>query len=654
MYYTDNWRAFRTWGVSANSPWEHHILFALRPGVERNRREELKVDWGGLQRPGFSPDYQEQRYERMDLAYERADWIPTAGGQALIRNNQSLLAYIGGGPSRFTGKDHNVLAGETVEKQIIVINNSRGPVRGDCSWSLALPQPVAGQSQVTVETGQQSRIPIRIRLPATLDPGPYRLTAKAAFSSGQIQEDEFSIHVLASQTVPQAKVQVAVFDPKGDTMKRLKDMGLPCAAVDANTDLEPYDLLVVGKAALTVDGPAPDVSRVRDGLKVLVFEQTSAVLERRLGFRVTEYGLRNVFARVPDHPTMAGLQAEHLRDWRGEATLVPPRLTYELDPQFNGAPTVSWCALPVTRAWRCGCQGNVASVLIEKPACGDFLPIVDGGFSLQYSPLMEYREGKGMVLFCQMDVTGRTENDPAAQTLTANILQYVSTWKSPPQREALYAGDPEGRAHLQAAGFRLGSYGGSTLKADSVLIVGPGSKALSAHRDAIGAFLKAGGHLLAIGLTQEDADTLLPFKVSISPAEHINAYFDPPGAKSLLAGIGPADLHSRDPRTIPLVGGGADPVGDGVLAVASPAHGVFCQLAPWQFKYRDNVGLKRTFRRASFLVTRLLGNLGVIGETPLLTRFHTPVADQERGRWLQGFYLDEPEEWDDPYRFFRW
>ncbi len=77
---TDNWRAFRTWGVSANSPWEHHILVKLRPGVDRNRRELVQVDWDNLQRPGFSPDYQEQRYERMDLAYERTDWVPTAGG----------------------------------------------------------------------------------------------------------------------------------------------------------------------------------------------------------------------------------------------------------------------------------------------------------------------------------------------------------------------------------------------------------------------------------------------------------------------------------------------------------------------------------------------------------------------------------------------
>jgi hypothetical protein len=390
---------------------------------------------------------------------------------------------------------------------------------------------------------------------------------------------------------------------------------------------------------------------------VLVFEQTPEVLEKRFGFRVAAYGLRQVFPRVPDHPALAGLRAEHLQDWRGAATILPPRLTYELNPKFNGAPTVSWCGLAVTRAWRCGCQGNVASVLIEKPACGDFLPIVDGGFSLQYSPLLEYRAGKGMVLFCQMDVTGRTENDPAAQILVGNLLGYASAWKPSPRREVLYAGEPAGHAHLQAMGLRMADFGSridSTNTASQVLVLGPGSKTLLPGRDAVSAFLQAGGRLLAIGLAQEDADALLPFKVSMRQAEHINAYFDAPEANSPLAGVGPADVHSRDPRTLPLVSSGAMIVGDGVLAVASDACVVLCQLAPWQFDYRSNFGLKRTFRRTSFLVTRLLSNLGAAGETPLLTRWSTPVANDEPGRWLQGFYLDEPEEWDDPYRFFRW
>ena len=279
---------------------------------------------------------------------------------------------------------------------------------------------------------------------------------------------------------------------------------------------------------------------------------------------------------------------------------------------------------------------------------------MDGGFSLQYSPLMEYQEGSGMVLFCQLDVTGRTETDPAAQILTANLLEYVGTWKPLPEYEALYAGTPAGRAHLEAVGFPLRTYNGGAIQADSVLVLGPHSRTLSPHEEAIRAFLEAGGRLLAIGLAEEDIDAVLPYRVSLKPAEHISAFFAPAMRNSLLAGLGPADVHNRDPRIFPLVSGGADSVGDGVLAVVPQTGAVLCQLVPWEFEYRDNVGLKRTFRRASFLVTRLLANLGVHGQTPLLARFSAPVSENGPSRWLQGFYLDEPQEGDDPYRFFRW
>ena len=106
---------------------------------------------------------------------------------------------------------------------------------------------------------------------------------------------------------------------------------------------------------------------------------------------------------------------------------------------------------------------------------------------------------------------------------------------------------------------------------------------------------------------------------------------------------------------MPLVVGGVDAIGDGVLAVAGDIKGklVLCQLVPWEFDYSKQYNLKRTYRRASFLVTRLLANLGVEEKAPLLERFVAPVRAGEK-RWSEGLYLDQPEEWDDPYRFFRW
>jgi hypothetical protein len=652
-YLTDNWRAFRTWGVSAISPWEHGHFWRLRDGVDK-RRKELPVDWESLQRPGFSPDYLDARYERIDLAFKESDWIATADGQAVLRNNRPLLAYIAGKPARFTSKDHNFYPGETVEKQLIVINDSRETVKAECWWRVSPPQDRIVSAAISVPPGQQKRIPVWFEAPHSYPRRTYAVSASVKFDSGETQADSFAIHVLPRPPAVRAGGKIALFDPKGETGKLLESLKVPHQPVKADADLAGFDMLIVGKGALTAEGPAPDIGRVRDGLKVLCFEQTSHALEKRLGFRVVEYGLRQVFPRVPDHPLLTGLATDHLGDWRGEATLLPPRLSYEMRPMHG--PTVQWCDIAVTRVWRCGNYGNVASVLIEKPARGDFLPVLDGGYSLQFSPLLEYREGKGMVLFCQVDVTGRTESDPAADTLARNILSYVSSWQPGPRRTAVYAGDPAGKKHLEAAGVAVGSYDGGKLSPEQVLVVGPGGgQKLAASKAAIADWLKAGGNLLAIGLDEQDAAAILPFKVAMKKAEHIAAYFDAPGKDSPFAGLGPADVHNRDPRQLPLVTAGAAALGNGVLAKADGASVIFCQLAPWQFDYSKQYNLKRTFRRTSCLVSRLLGNLGVAGSTPLLSRFHEPVAAAKpERRWLDGLYLDQPEEMDDPYRFFRW
>jgi hypothetical protein len=125
--------------------------------------------------------------------------------------------------------------------------------------------------------------------------------------------------------------------------------------------------------------------------------------------------------------------------------------------------------------------------------------------------------------------------------------------------------------------------------------------------------------------------------------------------KSPLVGVGPADVHNRDPRELPLVSAGARALGNGVLVQSENAHVVFCQPLPSQFDPKKPMDQKRTFRRAAGLVTRLAENLGAAGPTPLLSRFRAPVgAPGGEVRWLAGLYLDAPEEWDDPYRFFRW
>jgi hypothetical protein len=655
MYLADNFRSFRTLDMSATSLYEYDMYWKCSRRERGIDNLQLDVDWEHLERPSLRPAYLREDEARRQLAFHPSDYVPTFASQAVYRNCMPLLVYLAGKPAAFTSKDHNFLAGEKAEKQLIIINNSRVEVTADCEWSFDTPQPLSGTAKVTVPPGDQKRLPLELELPANLAPKGYIVQASVKFSNGETQKDSFAIDVLPRPATPQVGGKVALFDPKGETAKLLVGMGVRWEKVEANTKVSAYDTLIIGKGALTLQGAAPNLAPVRDGLRVIIFEQTGEVLEKRLGFRVAEYGLRWVFKRVPDHPILAGLEEEHLRNWRGNATTLPPRLPYEVSTQFNGAPTVKWAGITVTRLWRCGNRGNVASALIEKPACGDFLPILDGGYALQYSPLVEHRAGKGMVMFCQMDVNGRTETDPAAETLARNIIQYAATWKPRPRRSVVYVGDAAGATYLASAGVRPGFYDGGKLSADQVLVVGPGGgKKLAACAEDLAAWIKAGGNVLALGLDETEANSFLPMKVSTVTREHIASFFEPSGASSPFAGVSPAEVHNRDPRDLPLVSGGAMVVGDGVLAVATNAPVVFCQLVPWQFDYSGaKMNVKRTYRRVSCLLGRLLGNMQAAGETPLLEHVVKPVAENEK-RWLEGLYLDTPEEWDDPYRFFGW
>ena len=157
-----------------------------------------------------------------------------------------------------------------------------------------------------------------------------------------------------------------------------------------------------------------------------------------------------------------------------------------------------------------------------------------------------------------------------------------------------------------------------------LLVKQSGGSELAADAAHIADYLAAGGHVLAVGLDQREANAFLPMKLATKNEEHIASHFEPLGVESLLAGVGPADVHNPAPRKLPLVSGKAA-IGNGVLGKADGANVVLCQLPPYDAAKTPH-NLKRTYRRTSFLLARLLGNMGVAGSTPLLERFSTPVG----------------------------
>ena len=180
---------------------------------------------------------------------------------------------------------------------------------------------------------------------------------------------------------------------------------------------------------------------------------------------------------------MAGFPQELLANWRGDATLTPGSSPANA---FDSAfPRSVWNGFDLPRVWRRGNRNAVASVLIEKPSRGNWLPLVDCGFDLQYTPLLEHQEAGQRILFCQMDLSGRTENDPAAAALLRRIADYIQRAPAPaPGRTLYYAGNDAGVELLTRLGVAVNrQLPPAAEPEETLLVLGPEATRRSAPPD---------------------------------------------------------------------------------------------------------------------------------------------------------------------------
>ena len=190
---------------------------ARRRRIER--RKELKVDWENLQRPGFSPDYSEQRYERMDLAFERADWIATPAAEALLRNNRPLLAYLGGKPDRFTSKDHIFVPGRNASRN----RSSSSTIRARRDLRVPMvarpaASPSTGSKTIHGGDGRAGAHPAALRAAGHACRRDAMSSAPASIQQRRDADRPFAIDVLPRpQPLADRARRSRLFDPKGET-----------------------------------------------------------------------------------------------------------------------------------------------------------------------------------------------------------------------------------------------------------------------------------------------------------------------------------------------------------------------------------------------------------------------------------------------------
>jgi hypothetical protein len=657
------WPALRTWGLTAVLPWDQDgVARAVSKSDQPTPIHEPPEQWTAR---GVHPDFVPPGGDYF-IAANAGDFELTSLGRTFQRVNRDVLAWIAGSPRHFTEQGHVFRSGETVEKQVIVVNDRRAGVQGECVVRVLVGcEEIRRLSfAVRVGAGDQQRLPIKFEVPQTMESSA-RIQMVLSLTDGLRLDDRLPLRILP-QAVLDSPPEVLLWDPKGLTTKELARLGVHLPRLAGAIPVAAR-ALVVGREAISVDGPLPDVGELlARGGRVLVFEQTEAALSRRLGFRTNQPSLRNVFLRS-EHPALAGIDNELLRDWRGQSTLTADH--YELPDYETTDPMEDWLGFKNTRVWKWGNWGQVASVVIEKPQTGDFTALADGGFDLQYSPLLLMRTpAGGQMLFCQLDVTGRSAPDPAADRVAWNLLNWAFelpvSWERGVNAAgkfhwpSQYVGDEATRRFLESLGARFDPQITNEVFA-RVRVVGPGAdlqQFWSRTRPGVSPRV-----VRDVFLFQAYGDLIQFWRAMLARSEKITHTELRDADRRQMPGIGPAELHFRS--RVEIVGalpqGWSTQTGTLARSVGLGSEWFFCQVDPRRFDYTgpNKIYLKLTHNHTCTLLSRFLANAGVPMESRLPEYWATPVpgkAEPDQARWLHSYYLDTPVANDDPYRYNRW
>ena len=611
----ENLFAMRRRGVGGVLPWDQNKFFKRVRGKSVSVRNPDRYKF--LKQPSPVPDVNHTDGGSFLVSRDPQNWELTPYGRAYVETNADVLCRITGIPGDFSEKGHNFFPGETVAKTLTILNDSRRERLVD--WNVRIGSRTE-RGTVAVKPGDYAEIPAVFRIPANHAPGRLVISAGIKGEGFPSSSDEFFLDILPPPEL-KTSARIGVYDPEGSALPYLAQLGIPYRTVVFENDLNGLDLLIIGRNALK-EKPFALAPYMDSGTKLLILEQPYDVLSK-LGFRVQEHGLRTVFPLVEPF-------GKAMRDWRGESTLLS-RCLAGVPYYENGYCRQPWGAFSNSRVWRSGNRGTVAGVIPEKPQNGAFLPLMQGGFNLEYAPVLEYRGRDGYVLLSQLDISGRTAFEPEAFLSFRNLLKRALAYRPETARPLYAAGRAELFALLDALQLPYRKLEAGELPPRNAVLAVDESALNPELADAVSRGLR----ICAFGLSAGQLNTM--FGISSEEGAHFTGFA--PGLHEIpeFAGISNSDLYSR--AEMKFAAFPAENPGGKTLKVLHRGNGcaVFIQLPPWRFDRKAN-HLRSTVKHAEALAGRILANLGAVSgfEFSAYLDKRKRVNDNRvlNGRWL--------------------
>lgn len=589
--------------------------------------------------------------------------------------NGPTLAWIAGPAGDYTAKDHHFSPGQRIEKQMVLINDTRQPQNFTAAWAASIGGRKfdKGQIEGSLAVSEVRFIPFQVIAPATEAGGKAdgQITMVAAIGD-KTHQDGFAFRVLGEDKTPNG--EVVVVDPKGLTSALLASLGYRTRSWDGAA----APLVVIGRNALKEDPAVMErlEPHVRAGGRVLICAQDPDWMARAFGWRICPAVTRRVFPM--GSPITRGIDSDDLRDWTGSSSLT------EAHPQYVGDYLRGNERDQPYAGWHWGNRGGVSSAAIEKPHRSGWRALLECEFDLAYTPLMELDYGQGRLIVCTLDLEDHAPQDPAARRMAGRILDdALHSPLTPQAARVVYLGGPGGAAWLGRIGVDYQK--SATLDTSAgLLLVGPDA---TLDSTALTAWLEQGGKAFFLPGSQ----TIGWLNTALKPAapNFAGSLSVPPWPEA--RGLGVSDLRWRCYLDTPpwILSEGAEIGADGLIGRKTFGKGlaVFCQVDPDSFRADEKTYFRYTRWRATHAVAQLLSNLGAsfaadglvfhprdtqglaaswqVGPNgdqagPQATgprngkpRVSQPVAPQPVGGYHPDYRTDFPMG-DNPYRYYRW
>ncbi len=412
-------------------------------------------------------------------------------------------------------------SGSRVTRTLSILNDSADSRSLHLAWKAAAADGktvASGDEPAELAPGKRKTVKIAFPAPATGRKEKLAFTAFLKDREGRMVDSVKADYAVFSATPPRVDARgtrLLCFGADSGTMNAVRAVYrdvVPVSSIPAFSGKERLLLVAPDAMRQMKDSEREKLWRfVRDGGVAVILWQPAGVLPGLADGPAKPHSIN--FVNLPGHPV-----------WSYDFPLTDGDLRW-----WNGGPT--------------------AERMFRKPAAGDCRILTGGGFDLECTSLVEFREGKGMWLACSLPLVSRFGLEPVARELLYRLLRYGAEYApgDSPRVDAAVFGDVsslasalEGREYrtLDAAGLSVGHLPGLVITTGKAL-----AEASPAERAGLSRFVAGGGTVYLCGLSASDSGAILDFLPRGERREFNGIQVQVKGKPELFRGLTAADFY---------------------------------------------------------------------------------------------------------------